>query len=286
MKKDLIIGSFTNYDWDKIKFWANSIDRCGFTGDKAMIVYNSDFATVQRLIDRKFMIFAFNKDDSKQQFFFPAQQLIIVVQRFMDLYRFFGGIDLNSYRYVIHTDVKDVVFQTNPSDWLTENMGDAKILASCESIRYRDEPWGNENMAHSFPLVYDRIKDNPIWNCGVQAGTPEIMKDLWLNIFLISIGSQAATGVYNPDQAAYNVLLNTEPYKSITKFAMSEDGWACQAGTTIDPEKINAFRPHLLEAQPIWEDGYAKTSRGKIHPILHQYDRIPEWKTVVEQRYA
>lgn len=286
MKKDLIIGSFTNYDWDKIKFWTNSIDRSGFNGDKAMIVYNAGFDTVQRLVDRNFMIFAFNRDDSRQQFFFPAQQLIIVVQRFMDLYRFMSGMDISKYRYVIHTDVKDVVFQTNPSDWLTENMGDAKILASCESIRYRDEPWGNENMARSFPLLYDSIKNQPIWNCGVQAGVPEVMKDLWMNIFLISIGSQAATGVYNPDQAAYNVLLNTVPYKDITRFSMSEDGWACQAGTTIDPEKIAAFKPHLLEAQPVWQDDYAKTSGGKVFPILHQYDRIPEWKTVVEKRYA
>lgn len=286
MKKDLIIGSFTNYDWDKIKFWANSIDASGFTGDKAMIVYNAAYDTVQQLVDRKFMLYAFSKDDAKQQFFFPAQQLIIVVQRFMDLYRFLDGINTSDYRYVIHTDVKDVVFQTNPSDWLTENMGDAKILASCESLLYRDEPWGNENMARSFPLVYNRAKDQPIWNCGVQAGTPDVMKDLWLNIFMVSIGSQAATGVYNPDQAAYNVLLNIEPYKSITKFAMSEDGWACQAGTTIDPAKINDFKPHLLEPQPIWEDGYAKTTDGKVHAILHQYDRIPGWKETVEKRYA
>jgi hypothetical protein len=286
MKKDLIIGSFTNYDWDKIKFWANSIDHSGFTGDKAMIVYNAGFDTVQKLVDRNFMIFAFNRDDAKQQFFFPAQQLIIVVQRFMDLYRFMSNMDLSKYRYVIHTDVKDVVFQSNPSDWLSENMGDAKILASSESIRYQDEPWGNENMARSFPLVYDGIKTQPIWNCGVQAGIPETMKDLWLNIFLISIGSQAATGIYNPDQAAYNVLLNTMLYKDVTRFSMSEDGWACQAGTTIDPAKIAAFKPHLLEAQPIWQDGYARTTNGKVFPILHQYDRIPDWKDVVEKRYA
>ena len=31
-KRDLIIGGFSNYDWDKIKYWANSIDISGFRG--------------------------------------------------------------------------------------------------------------------------------------------------------------------------------------------------------------------------------------------------------------
>lgn len=285
MKKDLIIGCFTNYDWSKIRYWVNSIEKSGFTGDKAMLVYNSDFDTVQKLVDKGFMIYAYNRDDAKKVFFYPGQ-LIIVVQRFMDLYRFMSGLDLDKYRYVITTDVKDVVFQEDPSDWLSANMGDAKILASCESLRYRDEAWGDENMRNSFPLVYDKIRDNPIWNCGVQAGDPKTMMDLWLGIFYMSVASQAMTNVYNPDQAAYNVLMNTSVYKTLTKYAMSEDGWACQAGTTMDPEKIDRFKPHLIEPQPTWNGDKACTSTGVPHAILHQYDRIPEWKDIVERRYA
>lgn len=285
MKKDLILGCFTNYDWDKIKFWVHSIEKSGFTGDKAMIVYNSDFDTVQRLVDKGFMIYAFNRDDANKRFFFP-EQLIVVVQRFIDLYRFMNGIDLEKYRYVIHTDVKDVVFQRNPSDYLTEAMGSAKILASCESLRYRDEPWGNENMMTSFPVVYEKMANNPIWNCGVQAGDPATMRDLWLAIYLYSVSSQVLTKVYNPDQAAYNVLLNSAPYRDITKFTMSEDGWACQAGTTMDPLKIDGFKPHLLEPQPIWKNDAACTTSGKVHAVLHQYDRIPDWKPIVERTYG
>ena len=56
MSKDLIIGSFTNYDWDKIQYWVNSIDASGFTGDKAMLVYNANLSTVQRLNDKGFKI--------------------------------------------------------------------------------------------------------------------------------------------------------------------------------------------------------------------------------------
>jgi hypothetical protein len=281
MKKDLIVGCYTGYDWDKIKFWANSIDRCGFTGDKMMVVYHSDLNTAQILAGKNFKLYAFNQDPQTGNLYFP-DDLIIVVRRFIDLWNFFSDMDLDQHRYVIHTDVKDVVFQTNPSTWLTNNMGSAQILASCESIQYQHEPWGNENMANSFPAVYPRIKDKPIWNCGVQAGIPTVMKDLWLNIFNMCTGNP----VPNADQAAYNVLLNSEPYKSITKFAMSEDGWACQAGTSVDPSKMHTFQPHLIEPQPIWMNEMACTSNGLPHAVLHQYDRIPDWKPIVERKYS
>jgi hypothetical protein len=282
MSKDLIIGSFTNYDWNKIKYWVNSIAASGFTGDKAMLIYNCEIQTAQALSERGFKIMAFNQDRNTGHLFFDGQ-LIIVVERFFHLWQFMDQlIKDNDYRYVIHTDVKDVVFQTNPSEWLTANMGDAKILASSESLQYQHEPWGNDNMARSFPWVYPTVKDKPIWNCGVQAGVPSVMKDLWINIYLLCKGNT----VPNPDQAAYNVLLNLEPYKSITKFASSEDGWACQAGTTIDPAKIAGFKQHLLEPQPVWDGNYATTSTGIRHAVLHQYDRIPNWKPIVEARYS
>ena len=281
MKKDLIVGVYTNYTWDKIKFWVNSIDQSGFKGDKMMVVYNSDAASVKMLASKGFKVYGFNQYPTTGDLFFPGQ-FAVVVRRFLDLWGFFTRMDLSQYRYVIHTDVKDVVFQTNPSDWLTANMGKAKILASCESLQYQHEPWGIDNLTRSFPMIVDVLKDKPIWNCGVQAGDPTVMRDLWLTIYNMSTGN----AIHNPDQAAYNILMNLEPYKSVTKYAMSEDGWACQAGTTFDPAKIQAFLPHLLEAQPTWINGYACTSKGKKHAVLHQYDRIPAWRQVIEARYA
>jgi hypothetical protein len=281
MKRDLIIGCYTNYDWSKIKFWANSIDYSGFTGDKAIIIYNSNYNTVKELIKRKFRIFGFNQDSNTGDLYYD-RQLIIVVQRFIDLWNFFCKIDLTQYRYIIQSDTKDVIFQTNPSDWLTANMGDAKILASCESLKYKDEPWGNDNLQTSFPTIYDKLKDQPIWNCGVQAGEPNTMRDLWFSIYNLCKG----THIPNPDQAAYNVLLNLEPYKSITKFTMSEDFWAAQLGTTMDPLKMHTFLPNLLEPQPIFDGEYLTTSTGKIFSVIHQYDRVPILKDFFEKKYG
>ena len=39
--KDLIIGCSTGYKWDTIKYWVNSINQSGFTGDRVMIMMNA-----------------------------------------------------------------------------------------------------------------------------------------------------------------------------------------------------------------------------------------------------
>ena len=66
----------------------------------------------------------------------------------------------------------------------------------------------------------------------------------------------------------------------------SEDGWACQLGTTADPSKIEQFKPFLLEATPKMISGNVTTSRGKDFTIVHQYDRVPHWRSVIEGIYG
>lgn len=282
--KDLIIGCYTDYDWDKIKYWANSIDLSGFTGDKVMIVFNSDFETVNKLIERNFKIIAFKRDDILRKFTY-SNNFSIVVERFFHIWNYLNGIT-EQYRYVITTDVRDVVFQTNPSNWISENINNEKLLVSAESLKYLNENWGLNNMRQSFPMMFNYMIDQPIYNCGVLAGEASTIKDLALNLFLVCNGLPGQIpGGGGPDQAALNILLQTDLYKNITKFAKSEDGWACQAGTTVDPTKIESFRPYLLEAEPKWDGEFVTTSTDKRHAILHQWDRIPAWNSTITQKY-
>jgi aryl-alcohol dehydrogenase-like predicted oxidoreductase len=81
-------------------------------------------------------------------------------------------------------------------------------------------------------------------------------------------------------------LMGLKPIELAVNFAKQLNGWACQAGTTVDPSKIQQFKPHLLESEPIFEDGIVKTSLGRKFVIVHQYDRVPEWKKFVEKKYG
>jgi hypothetical protein len=81
-------------------------------------------------------------------------------------------------------------------------------------------------------------------------------------------------------------MISMSPYIDTSLYMTSESGWAAQLGTTADPSKIESFRPYLLEAEPQMIDGKVCTSEGKVFTIVHQYDRVPEWRKVIEATYG
>jgi hypothetical protein len=149
-------------------------------------------------------------------------------------------------------------------------------------MKYKDEPWGNQNLMETFgPFFHERFKDNIIYNVGVLAGRGESMRDLCAMIFAMSVNRPIPI----VDQSTFNFMISQEPYKSVARYMTSEEGWACQLGTTADPSKLEQFKPFLLEPSPIMVDGEVATSAGKVFTIVHQYDRVPEWKKVIEEKY-
>ena len=277
--KDLIVGCATNYDWSKLKYWINSINESGFTGDKFLVLMNCDKETVQKVTDADFNIVAFNQDTNGNLTY--ESKMMVHVERFYHIYNILKD---NEYRYVITTDVKDVIFQKNPSEWLEENLpeGHEDLVFSSESMKYKDEPWGNQNLLETFgPQIYEDFKKNTIFNVGVLAGRGYAMRDLMMNIF--------ASCIHRPikicDQSTFNFLISQHPYLKTSMYTKSEDGWACQLGTTADPSKIEQFQPFLLEPSPKLDGDKVVTSEGIEYTIVHQYDRVPEWKKVIEEKY-
>lgn len=276
--KDCIVGCATNYDWSKLKYWVNSINASGFEGDKVLILMNCDKDTVQKVTDAGFSIIAFNQDGQGNLTY--QSQLMVHVERFIHIYKLLKD---NLYRYVITTDVKDVIFQKNPSEWLEQNLvKEEHLVFSSESMKYKDEPWGRENLTQCYGQgIYEDFKNNTIFNVGVLAGRGYAMRDLVLQLFLNCINRPIPI----VDQAVFNVMISRHPYIESSMYTASETGWACQLGTTADPSKIDSFRPHLLEPSPKMEGDKVLTSTGIEYTIVHQYDRVPEWKKVIEAKY-
>jgi len=282
--KDIVIGTITNYDFDKIKYWVNSLDNSGFIGTKAMLCYNVSFDVVDELVERGYEIFAFKSNDELRRFEY-RDNFSIVVERFLHLWYFLKNAK-DKYRYIISTDVKDVIFQTNPSTWLENNLRDKEINVASESIAYTDEDWGNNNLLKSFgPLIHEHNKNNIVYNAGTISGKIDTVLDLFLNIYMLCNGtSHFIEGGGGPDQAALNVLLNLKPYKDITNFAGSDDGYAAQLGTT-GPQIYGKYGTKLVDKSPIILDNMICTSDKKPFSIVHQYDRVPEWKKIIETKY-
>jgi hypothetical protein len=273
MKKDLIIGGCTNYGINQLKPWVLSVNETMPDADKVMCVGNASPETRSWLLAQGFDIVNM-----------PNTNVPIHVLRFLSIYDYLRK-NWEKYRYVVTTDVKDVYFQSSPFKWMTDglqNLGAYELVAGSEGMKYCDEPWGDDNLMKAYgPYVHEQFKNNTIYNVGVLGGTAEYMKDLVFNIFTNAINRPIPV----VDQAVFNVLINTQPYKSKIFLAQNKHAWACQAGTMVDPSKIEAFRPFLLEGEPIFEEGVVKTFEHKEYCIVHQYDRVPEWKKFVQQKY-
>ena len=56
MAKNLIIGAFTGYNYNQLKPWVESIDSCGFVGDKVMVVGDASNETKDDLKKRGFKL--------------------------------------------------------------------------------------------------------------------------------------------------------------------------------------------------------------------------------------
>lgn len=276
--QDLIIGCATNYTWSTLKYWINSINRCGFVGKKVLILFNCDAITTLQVIKAGFDVIGFKQDDGGNLTY--QSDLPVHVERFFHIYNLLKN---EEFRYVITTDVKDVIFQKNPVDYLTRHLGEYRLLFSSESIRYKDEPWGNNNLYETFgDFFHNEDKENEIYNVGVLAGWANDMKDLAAMIYQMSTNRPIPI----VDQSTFNFMVSKEPYKSTSIYSKSESGWACQLGTTLDPTKIDYFKPLLLEPSPkINKEGIVTTCSGEEYYIVHQYDRIPTLNKIIKEKY-
>lgn len=287
--KDIVIGAITGYDWDKIKCWVNSLEASGFDGLKVMICYNVSYEVCEKLTEKGFTIFGFQRNDKEMKLEYPKTHFNICLERFTHFWYFLNKLpNKEQYRNIITTDVRDVIFQTNPSEWLEKNLGDKQINVGSECIQYKNEEWNKQNMYLSFgPLIAEQMQDNLVYNAGVIAGKFDTFLDFCNNIFLSSgAAPQHVPGGGGPDQAAMNVLLQMKPYKDITNFAKSEDGWAAQLAVMGDPRKIEQLKEFITEPLCEIRDGYVYTSKGDKYCIVHQYDRDPVLTSEIEKRYA
>ena len=145
------------------------------------------------------------------------------MKRLIDMWWFLQN-DKREWKYIITTDVRDIVWQTNPSDWLSKNLKSEIIVAS-ECIKNEDEPWAHKNIHEGYgPMFWDLIKQNTVANVGVIAGKHQSVKDLLMLNWLVS---QSGDTRHFTDQSALNLIVNNSLLKDKIKinsdFALQVD---------------------------------------------------------------
>jgi hypothetical protein len=271
-QKNLIIGGYTNYGINQLKPWVLSAKEVSGENDVVLVAGKTSKETVEWLQEQGVVVVPM----------ISVNNVPVHVLRFLSIYDYLNN-HWKDYEYVVTTDVKDVYFQTDPFYPMTRYLKDEyKLIIASEGLKYKDESWGNENLMQSYgPYVYERFKDNEIFNVGTFGGVSEYVKDMVFNIFTNAINRPIPIC----DQAVFNVLINTQPFKNIV---FKTSTWACEAGTVADPSKIDNFRPNLLFKEPIVKNGIVLSDDDcEIpFPIVHQYDRVPDWKKFVQEKYG
>lgn len=277
--KDLLIGASDTFEWNQIKPWCRSIRETSFSGDVVLIVYRGNLQHIDAEA-KKLDITVLNATHDEWGRLInheaAGRHTMAWQIRFFHIWQYLT--DNTSYRNVITTDTRDVIFQNNPSEWLEKNLK-KDIIAPSEGIRYKDEEWGKQNLLAGFgPYVYEQLKDNTICNIGTIAGSANAIADF--SLILYSMGS----GRYVPnDQSSFNVLINSKLLD--IQFVSHDEAWCCQCGTVLDPAKIDVFRPNLTEKEPLVKNGKVYTSDGNLFYLVHQWDRIPGLAVELNKKY-
>ena len=269
MAKDLIIGVCSNFNYNHIKPWVKSAKDCGFQGDVVLVTIDLNEDDNKRIEQDGVIVIRAKKQGN----------MMIHMERFYHIHKFLNE-HIKDYNWVISTDVRDVIFQRNPSEYLEFSPTD--IISSGEAILIKDEHWNRDNIIKNFgEYFYDEIKDREVQCVGILAGTARAMKDLAFYIYQMSLNRPD----WVADQAAYNMIIHHTPWRQITEFASLRHAWAINGHVTNYEPDMARFEPFLMEPRPRMENGLVVNDTGEPFYIVHQYDRVREWKKVVEQRY-
>jgi hypothetical protein len=259
----IILGCITKYTPTDIKPYVESIDKSGYDGGKVMLVYDVPTETIEYLKSKGWDLYS---GELHQH---------IILQRFIDSYKLLENYEDET---VIWTDVKDVVFQRNPIEWLNTHMG-SELMAFSECVHFKDDSWAVVNAGTSYPMEWEWLQHKISYCAGTIVGKGYALKDLFIEIYRWSL-TTSNTGQLS-DQAAYNVLINLNHFKENVQFVEQEAGFVTQLGTVW----VKGNELPITEPTPIYKDGKFYNQNGEEFVIVHQYDRDPKIKQEIINLY-
>jgi hypothetical protein len=271
--QDVVIGTIKNYGWDEIAPFTLSLERSGFTGDKVMFVENITPQAQEKLIQLGWQLKQVVADST--QSYATARHLPV---------RDFLAENQEEYRFVLYIDVRDAVFQSDPSAWLQSHLAPDELVGPSECILIRDQDvnsrWINETMGEDTERW---LGDFDVLCCGTIIGGARTVAKV---IASMCAKSMIVSG-WGYDQAYFNYLLRISPLKEVTRVLKMREGFIATCSWFMsEPWK---WAPHLIDESPVFDrDRVLVCVPGSDapFPILHQYDRDLWWKTAIERKYA
>jgi protein YibB len=292
--KTAILTAISGYTPQDIDPWLSSLKNTGYSGKIIVIVYDENVETADYL----------KSHDCHVLMGTPEQNMNIVTQRFKDYSEVLKSKLCEDVDLAIHTDCRDVIFQSDPDKHLREIIGDYQIVASGEGVTFRHEDWNGDGLQNQLGMsFYNELADTETVCAGVIAGRKEALIDLFREIYDLEPYSKNPATSFNSvgnDQFFYNVLLR-KCYSDVTLFLGGDHSWAAQLGTLIaipmqspfwstglrsEYHSFERFRKgnyidNMLVDMPVMIDGKVCTPEKHPYTIVHQYDRYEPWAETI-----
>lgn len=279
--KDLLIGGVDLYPWNKISTWVKSIRATGFDGDVVLLAYRllEREKTIDECAKYNVQVLEIGHDSFGQPInhtdknnYTQSHQM-----RFFHIWQYLRDNRDVEYRNVITTDVRDVVFQSNP---FLKLEGIDKVIASFEGMIYEDEFFNPGDLVKGIgPLMWEYANKWNIYNVGVLGGPARKIEGLSFIIYSMTFGRPIPS-----DQTVYNTLVNEMAPELFIHWG-HETPWACQCALSMEPSRDH-IRHNFKDPMPVVKDGLVYTADGQLFPIVHQYDRVPGLNEAIAARFA
>lgn len=180
------------------------------------------------------------------------------------------------------TDVFDVVFQTDPFELMdTENYS---VFAGGEGVDINQEPWNMDNIGKIFPQYRDQCIGKEIVNSGVIGGTRQGLIPVYRRMF--ELCEEGSNDHNIKDQAAFNVMISRGEIQGFKMFNLDE-GWVQHSAVSGPTEFFVkwGFNNNLKYGHPQMVGDTVCTSEGTPFCIAHQFNRVPEWHNIINEKY-
>jgi hypothetical protein len=248
--QDVILGVLGT-QWERtrpggLESYLESIKRSGFTGRKVMIVWDIHPSTRLALSSAGFELV--DVPATREAFFHARMR---VCWEYLKEHS-------KEFRYIFWLDIKDLVIQSNPSVWMENNIGDAKLIGSTECVAIKHEEtnklWAQSILGEE---KYQEIKDEEVINGGTWAGESEVMTEVFHQVHL---GCQAYTGGHPPCQIWINYVMRQSPFKEVLRIPRWSENFAACLHPMWSPWRVPC-RPYLKDRPPV-----LSLRTGLLHP--------------------
>src|SRR5665213_1859723 len=121
-RPDILIGAADLFSWKDCRNWVKSAQASGFTGEIWIIAYRVDADIAIEATKLGVNMYPVEHDPYLNPITHAAKGSPTQSHnlRFYHFWELLARLDADKYRYVIATDVRDCIFQNNPSDYLID----------------------------------------------------------------------------------------------------------------------------------------------------------------------